>query len=320
MEGTLAQKLGNWQRVVLDNLEAYAVFVVNLEGTILTWQPGVETVLGYDEASFVGQKLHLIYTEVDRSAGLPEQEMRIAEQTGRAQDERWHLKADGSVFWALGIVTPLYDAGTLIGFTKILRDNTQRKREMVALRERESQLGFALEAGELGTWSLDMRTGLLRFDERCRELLGVSKRLRYQEVLEQIHPKDRTHVWGAVRAALKADDNTFEVKFRPAEFYPPRWLLAQGKCDFEREGKARRPRRFVGVMKDVTEQTNSEQTLEQLAYRDPLTELANRFFFEKQAEILLALARRHRRRMHLIYIDLDGFKAVNDTQGHAAGD
>ena len=321
MEGTLTQKLGNWQQVVLDNLEAYAVFVIDLDGTVLTWQPGVENVLGYNEASFVGQKLHLIYTQVDRDAGVPEQEMRIAQQTGRAQDERWHLKADGSLFWALGIVTPLYDAGTLIGFTKILRDNTRRKRETVALQERESQLGFALEAGELGTWSLDVRTGLLRFDARCRELFGAPKRVRYKEVLERIHPKDRADVWGAVRAALApSSSNTFEVKFRPTEFHSPRWLFVQGKCDFEREGTAQRPRRFVGVMKDVTEQTNREQTMEQLAYRDTLTELANRFFFEKQAETLLALARRHRRKMHLIYIDLDGFKEVNDTQGHAAGD
>ena len=322
MEGTLAQKLGNWQQVVLDNLEAYAVFVIDLDGTILTWQPGVLNVLGYDEVSFVGQKLHLIYTEVDRDAGLPEQEMRIAQQTGRAQDERWHLKADGSLFWALSIVTPLYDdAGTLVGFTKIMRDSTQRKQEAVALQERESQLGFALEAGDLGTWSLDMRTGLLRFDARCRELLGVSKRMRYQEVLERVHPKDRADVWGAVRTALDpTSDNTFEVRFRPTAFYPPRWLLVQGKCDFEREGTAQQPRRFVGVMKDVTEQAKNEQMMEQLAYQDALTELANRFFFEKQAETLLALARRHRRKMHLIYIDLDGFKEVNDTQGHAAGD
>lgn len=145
--------------------------------------------------------------------------------------------------------------------------------------------------------------------------------LRYQEVLERIHPKDRADVWGAVRAALDlASDNTFEVRFRPTEFHPPRWLLAQGKCDFERAGTAQQPRRFVGVMKDVTEQAKNEQVMEQLAYQDALTELPNRFFFEQQAETLLALARRHRRKMHFIYIDLDGFKEVNDTQGHAAGD
>ena len=322
MEGTLTQKLGNWQQVVLDSLEAYAVFVADTDGTILTWQPGVESILGYDEASFIGQKLHIIYTQADRDAELPGREMHIAQQTGRVQDERWHLKADGSLFWALGIVTSLYDdAGTLIGFTKIMRDNTQRKRFAFALQERESQLAFALEAGALGTWSLDMRTGLLRFDARCRELLGAPKRVRYQEVLERIHPKDRADVWGAVRAALNpASNGTFEVRFRPTAFYSPRWLLAQGKCSFERDGTAHQPRRFVGVMKDVTEQTQKEQTMEQLAYQDALTELANRLFFEKQAETLLALARRHQRKMYLIYIDLDGFKEVNDTQGHAAGD
>ena len=73
-------------------------------------------------------------------------------------------------------------------------------------------------------------------------------------------------------------------------------------------------------MKDVTQQMKSEQEMKRLAHRDALTELANRFFFEQQAETLVALAARHRRKLHLIYIDLDGFKAVNDTQGHAAGD
>lgn len=114
--------------IILDNLCDYAVFAIDTEGTILSWHPGVKTVLGYERDAFVDQPFHLLFSDADVKAGIPERELSIATETGRALDERWHVKADGSRFYAIGIVTALRDEqGELLGFAKVLRDAADRR-------------------------------------------------------------------------------------------------------------------------------------------------------------------------------------------------
>jgi PAS domain S-box-containing protein len=97
---------------------------------------GAELVFGYKEEEILGEDGSILFTPEDRRSGTPEQELKKAQTEGRAEDERWHMRKDGSRFWANGFVRPVRDeGGNLLGFSKVARDLTQRKRAEEAVDE-----------------------------------------------------------------------------------------------------------------------------------------------------------------------------------------
>ena len=122
-------------RLLVENASDYAMFTVDTDGRILSWNTGAERVFGYREEEAVGKPSSFVFVTEDVEAGVPAEELREAEVEGRAEDERWHLRKDGSRFFASGLVEPMRDdAGALRGFAKIARDVTERK-----LAEEETQ-------------------------------------------------------------------------------------------------------------------------------------------------------------------------------------
>lgn len=113
---------------ILESLEDYGVFTTDNSGIVTSWNRGAEHVLGYTEDEICGQKASVIFTEEDRSNGVPDHEFAEALEKGRGLDERYHQRKDGSLFWASGLVFPLYDSENHhIGFTKVLRNLSRRK-------------------------------------------------------------------------------------------------------------------------------------------------------------------------------------------------
>jgi PAS domain S-box-containing protein len=116
-------------RLLVPAIEDFAVFVIDLGGTNVSWNPGVGRLFGYEEAEFIGSDASIIFTPEDRERGASRAEMEQAAREGRAEDERWHLRKDGTRFWASGLLMSLRDeSGELRGFAKIVRDATERKR------------------------------------------------------------------------------------------------------------------------------------------------------------------------------------------------
>ena len=116
-----------WQ-ALMDNVKDYGIFMLDPAGKIATWNLGAERILGYKEDEILGHNFCEIFTPHDIGKEQPEFELQEAREKGRAEDERWHLRKDGTRFWASGVVTPLWgEDGNLRGFTKVLRDITERK-------------------------------------------------------------------------------------------------------------------------------------------------------------------------------------------------
>lgn len=114
--------------VLMENVKDYAILMLDEFGSIIRWNVGAERILGYQESEVLGKKFAEIFTAEDYVAHQPERELREATEKGRAEDERWHVRKDGSRFWASGVVVPVRDAnGSVKGFAKILRDITERK-------------------------------------------------------------------------------------------------------------------------------------------------------------------------------------------------
>src|ERR1019366_4628692 len=104
-------------------------------GLVRSWNPGAERLLGYSENEIIGQPAALFSIPENLQGGVTQREMSNAVETGRGEDERWHVRKDGSRFWSGGTITPLWDKErNLLGFAKIMRDRTSQKRSDDSLK------------------------------------------------------------------------------------------------------------------------------------------------------------------------------------------
>ena len=110
--------------------------MADVDGRVSTWNEGAARVFGYEEEEILGADGAILFTPEDRESGAPERELQKARTEGRAEDERWHMRKDGSRFWASGFVRSVLDEeGNLLGFSKVARDLTERKRVEEAVQE-----------------------------------------------------------------------------------------------------------------------------------------------------------------------------------------
>jgi PAS domain S-box-containing protein len=118
--------------LILDSAVEYAIFTTDLNRRVTSWNAGAQRVLGWAEDEIIGRSTDVIFTQEDRAAGRPEREAAIALAEGRAENERWHLRKDGSRFWASGLAMPLRspEAGPdapPLGLLAVMRDQTERR-------------------------------------------------------------------------------------------------------------------------------------------------------------------------------------------------
>jgi len=116
-------------RLFVDSVRDYALFQMDEQGHIVSWNDGAERLLGYTGAEIIGRSGAVVFVPEDIAKGEPQREIGEALRNGRSEDERWHSRKDGSRFWCSGVLTRIDDAaGKLRGFAKIMRDETERRR------------------------------------------------------------------------------------------------------------------------------------------------------------------------------------------------
>ncbi|MDB5805336.1 MAG: chemotaxis protein CheY [Betaproteobacteria bacterium] len=138
-------------RLLVEGVQDYAVYMLSPEGIVTSWNTGARRIKGYDAADIIGRHFSQFYSSEDIDANKPWAELAMAREHGRAEEEGWRLRKDGSRFWARVVVTALYDAtGALHGFAKVTQDLTQR-RQSEALAETASKVNdfIAILAHEL---------------------------------------------------------------------------------------------------------------------------------------------------------------------------
>jgi PAS domain S-box-containing protein len=126
--------------LMMETFTDYAIMSLDTHGIVESWNVGAKLIFGYDESEIVGQPGDILFLPEDIAASVPEGEMRTAREKGRALDERWHLRKDGTRFYASGVMMPLYLGKTLTGYAKIASDLTERQRQKEELERAHSQL------------------------------------------------------------------------------------------------------------------------------------------------------------------------------------
>jgi PAS domain S-box-containing protein len=149
-------------RLLVESVKEYAIFMLDPNGRVATWNAGAERIKGYRAAEIIGKHFSTFIPEEDIKAGKPEHELEVAARNGRFEDEGWRIRKDGSRFWANVTITALRDAnGSLIGFAKVTRDLTERREhEEKRLRLAHAQEALRLRDEFLSIASHELRTPL----------------------------------------------------------------------------------------------------------------------------------------------------------------
>lgn len=167
---------GELFRLFAENVQDYAIFLMDRQGHITKWPPAAERILGYSEEEIVGEAVEVLFTPEDRQNGEPQRELREAKSSGRGEDDRWHVRKDGSRFWASGVVTPLWSSrGELRGFAKTMRDLTEWKKADEARRESEARKAAVLETSLDGIITIDSADCIVEFNPAAERMFGYSR-------------------------------------------------------------------------------------------------------------------------------------------------
>ncbi|WP_018616428.1 sensor histidine kinase [Segetibacter koreensis] len=133
-------------RLLVENVKDYAIFMIDPDGYIISWNKGAEQIKGYTESEIIGKHFSIFYTKEDFKNRHHEQNLKMAKELGKVEDEGWRVRKDGSVFWANVVFTALKDSrGKLIGFGKVTRDMTRRRKAEEEIKRLNSELRVQLQ-------------------------------------------------------------------------------------------------------------------------------------------------------------------------------
>ena len=161
-------------RILVGSVRDYAIFALDRTGHILTWNAGARRIKGYRREEILGRHFSVFYTPEDITRDLPGEELVIASREGRFEGEGWRLRKDGTRFWANVVITALHDDnGELIGFGKVTRDLTERRRAELALRDSEQRFRLLVQnVRDYGIFMLDPTGRVSSWNEGAERIKG----------------------------------------------------------------------------------------------------------------------------------------------------
>jgi hypothetical protein len=251
-------------RLLIDAVIDYAIYMIDPDGIITSWNAGARRFKGYEEAEILGQHFSRFYTEEDRRAGLPQRALDTAIDEGRFEGEGWRVRKDGTHFWSHVVIDPILDpSGKLLGFAKITRDLTDRKMAEETLKQSEQQFRLLVQSvtdyaiymlapdGRVTNWNLGAQRikGYLP-----REVIGEHFSMFYT-------PQDRE---------AGEPQRTLETATREGRFENKGWRVRKDGTRFLAHvvvdpiwGDTGTLLGFAKITRDITESTLAQQTLEQ---------------------------------------------------------
>jgi PAS domain S-box-containing protein len=210
-------------RLLVESVRDYAIFILDPDGHVASWNAGAERIKGYQAEEIIGQHFSKFYPPEDVAARKPYNELEIAKEVGRLEDEGWRVRKDGSLFWANVVITALFDKqGTLRGFAKVTRDLTERRAREEAERRaflhqeasRQKDEFLAMVSHELRTplnvttgQAAMLRSGTLTPDQTDRAWASLLRNLALQaQIIDDLLDISRV-----VSGKLTLEEKPFDV-------------------------------------------------------------------------------------------------------------
>jgi PAS domain S-box-containing protein len=212
----------DWLHLVFDNTADYALIITDTAGVITQWKGVAEKIVGWTAADAIGKSIALMFTPHDKAAGCPERELDQARTQGRADDKRWHVRRDGSQFFADGVMVPLLDDdGALRGYAKIFRDVTDRKLADEQLNLSRDRFSLLLASSGEGIYGMSADNSCSFINPAGAAMLGyqpdeLQGRLLH-DVIHQKHADGSPYPLGECQlnraasagASIRVDDEVF---------------------------------------------------------------------------------------------------------------
>jgi PAS domain S-box-containing protein len=253
-------------QVLVDSVTDYAIYLLDRDGVIRTWNSGAERIKGYRAAEVIGQNFSLFFTPEDKAANVPGQILVRADRDGRAEREGWRIRKDGGRFWGASVVQPVRDArGRTVGFAEITRDMTEQRAAQQALYDSERRFRLLVQAvKDCAIYMLDPSGNIVNWNYGAERLKGYSA----AEIVGQHFSKFYTRE--DRMAGLPA--RVLETARREGHYEAEGWRVRKdgGRFWAAVEVDAIRDENdelvgFAKITRDITERQVAQQTLRETA-------------------------------------------------------
>ncbi|MBA4794603.1 MAG: PAS domain S-box protein [Phenylobacterium sp.] len=208
-----APEMEDRYRLLIESITDYAIYMLDVDGVVASWNPGAERFKGYAAAEILGQHFSRFYTPEDRAAGLPERALRTAAQAGRFEAEGWRQRKDGALFWAHVVMDAIYAPdGALLGFAKITRDLSERREAAAALAQSEQQFRLLVQSvTDYAIFMLDPDGRVMSWNPGAERIKGYAPDEIIGEHFSRFYPpEDQTAGVPAAGLAIAAAEGRWE--------------------------------------------------------------------------------------------------------------
>jgi PAS domain S-box-containing protein len=199
-------------KLLVETIRDYAIFMLDPQGHVLTWNAGAERFKGYRADEIIGQHFSIFYPEEARQKRWPQHELEVATAKGVFEDEGWRVRKDGTLFWANVVITTLRDAdGELLGFAKVTRDLTQRRAQEEQLRRSEERFRLLVEnVPEYAIFMLDPNGRISTWNSGAQRIKGYKAEEIIGKHFSIFYPKDvRDSGWTDHELQVAAEEGRF---------------------------------------------------------------------------------------------------------------
>jgi len=162
-------------QLLVDAVKDYAIYLLDVDGRVATWNTGAQLFKGYTAEEIIGQHFSTFYTEEDRAAGLPERALHTAATAGRFESEGWRVRKDGTRFWTHVVIDPVIEAGEVIGYAKITRDVSEQRAADQALYESEQRFRLLVQGvKDYAIYMLDPEGNITNWNSGAQAIKGYA--------------------------------------------------------------------------------------------------------------------------------------------------
>jgi PAS domain S-box-containing protein len=251
-------------QLMVEAVTDYAIYMLDLEGCIVSWNSGAARLKGYRSQEVLGRHFGMFFGGEDRAAGRPDALLDTARRTGRCESEGWRLRKDGSTFWALAVLDTIHDEdGRLIGFAKITRDMTERRATQEALKESERRFRLLVDGViDYAIYMLDPQGRVTNWNSGAERIKGYRAHEIIGEHFSRFFTEEDRQAGLPTRALAEAR--------REGKFASEGWRLrkdggrfwASAVLDAIRDESGELIG-FAKVTRDITDQRRAQQRLEE---------------------------------------------------------